>query len=171
MDMSQRPKARNGRRYRQPPPPTYSPTDTLHRPRHRPPPPRIPFENLDISISGLIKALYRYMDGITNSGKELLIVAETGLRLIYMRPVHIRPDFITLLKNVCRDYIKNKEGHDTIRMACQNVLDTLTGEQKDTTIKNKVTLKEIYMDPENNENNFRNTIRKHNTTIPLPPLN
>ena len=102
MDMSQRPKARNGRRYRQPPPPNYSPQDTLHRPRPRPrpPPPRIPFENLDISISGLIKALYRYMDGITNSGKELLIVAETGLRLIYMRPVHIRPDFITLLKNV-----------------------------------------------------------------------
>ena len=130
MDMSQRPKARNGRRYRQPPPPTYSPTDTLHRPRHRPPPPRIPFENLDISISGLIKALYRYMDGITNSGKELLIVAETGLRLIYMRPVHIRPDFITLLKNVCTDYIKNNEGHDNIRMACQNVLDTMTGEQK-----------------------------------------
>ena len=47
-----------------------------------------------------------------------------------MNPLHIKPAFITLLKNVGRDYIKNKTGHDTIRMACQNVLDTMTGEQK-----------------------------------------
>ncbi len=165
-------KARTGRRFRPPPPNSPPPDDILPPPnRQRPPPPRFQFQNLDITIAGLIKAIYRHMDGITTCGKELLIVAETTLRMLHLRPVHVRPDFIVLLRNVCRDYIRSNECQENINMACKNVLDTLDT-QPSKTRPDGILKREKVRDRDRDRVSFQ-LLTTHNRSPyqTLPPLN